>query len=169
MRFLSRLLAFIPLSVHLAYAAATVHHLPARLGQTADSTGTDRLTCLIVWFCLVGLSNAAFVFLHMRMPKFKDDTLRLPGMKLGRTDPDLRAEFISKLRAVAETSLLSLNVFFLAVYQAVYQANTAHPVMQFQRAVLFVGFMIVPLFVVMVHIGLTVHRMGSETPPAADR
>ena len=166
MRFLIRLLVFVPLSVHVAYATATIRHLPVRLGQTPDSIGTDRLNALILWFCLIGLCNLAFIFLHVRMPKFKDAALTLPGMKAVPSDPEARADLVSRLRAVAETALFSLNLFFLAIYQAVYQANTPHPTLQFPRAVLFVGFMVVPLFVVIVHVGLTVHRLGNPPPPS---
>jgi Ca2+/H+ antiporter len=153
MRFFNRALAFVPLSIHIAYAAATLAHLPPDLGRTAATQGTKTAVCLILWFFVVGLCNAAFIFLHMRMPKFRNSFLTLtkradsPEMSEER-----RAETVRRFQSIAETALLSMNVFFLAVYQAVYQANVLLPVMQFPMPVLFVGFMVAPLLLTAVHI-----------------
>jgi hypothetical protein len=162
MRFINRLLPFIPLSVQLALVAATLEHLPPRLGQTADVTGTDTWICLAAWVAVVATCNGAFVFLHIRMPKFKDTMLSAPGHVYWLATPERRADFVQKLRSIAETALFGLNLFFLAVYQSVYQANALRPVVQFPMTVLFVGFMVAPLLLVVVHISLTIHRLAAE-------
>ena len=163
MGFLYRLIAFIPLSVHAAFAAAVAEHLPARLGMTVDAPGIDTNECLIGWALLVGLCNLSFVLLYLKMPTFKDKSLSLPGLprSLG---PEMREELVRRLRGVAETALLGMNVFFLAVFQAVYQANAAHPLIRFPVPVLLVGFMLVPLLLIAGHVGLTIHSVRGRFP-----
>lgn len=163
-RLLNRLAAFLPLAVHIAFAAATARDLPARLGRTVDDPGMNTQICLAAWIVLVGACNIAFTFLDLRMPKFKDAALRLTGRSRQSLTQEARTELISRLQAVAETALLCLNIFFLAVYQAVYQANTPYPILQFPMTVLFVGFMLVPLLLLVLYIAIAVHRTTESSP-----
>ncbi len=153
MHYLNRILAFVPLSIHIAYAAATLGHLPPELGRTTSSPGTRTWICIVVWFSLIALLNGTFIFLHVRMSKFKDSFLTLSRKKSGEPlSAEGRSDRVRRFQSVAETSLLSLNLFFLAAYQAVYQANVLLPVVRFPMPVLFVGFMVAPLLLTAVHI-----------------
>jgi hypothetical protein len=163
-RLLNRLAAFVPLAVHIALAAATVRDLPTHLGRTVDRPGMDTKLCLAAWVVLTLACNTAFTFLDLRMPKFKDAALRLTGRSRRPLTREARNDLVSRLQAVAETALLCLNIFFLAVYQAVYQANTPYPILQFPMIVLFVGFMLVPLLLLVFYIALTVHRTAERSP-----
>ena len=164
MGILYRLIAFIPLLVHAAFAAAVAEHLPGRLGMTVDAPGMDTTECLVGWALLVGLCNLSFILLYLKMPSFKDKTLALPGLPRNGLGPEIREELVRRLRGVAETALLGMNVFFLAVFQAVYQANVAHPLIRFPAPVLLVGFMLVPLLLVAGHVGLTIHAVRGRSP-----
>ena len=160
---LHQIIAFIPLSIHGAYAAATASHLPANLGRTVNTTGTPTDISLLFWILSVGACNLAFVLLYLRMPRFKDTALTLPGLPKKPLTPERRAELVQRLRGVARTAILGLNLFFLAVYQAVYQANVGRPIVRFPVTVLFVGFMVVPLLLIAVHVFLTVHGARAGT------
>jgi len=52
---------------------------------------------------------------------------------------------IDRLRGVCEIILLLINVFFLAVYQNIYQTNVPAPVISVSPKILIPAFMVLPL------------------------
>jgi hypothetical protein len=139
-----------PVLVHLAYLLATSRELPEAFGARpwdADA-GTSTRLFLIEWLAIVGLADAALLAVHVRLPRFSDRLLSVPRKEHWLGSPARRAELVERLRGFVETALLLLNVFFLAVYQRVYQANAPRPAVSVSADVLVVGFMAVPLLLI---------------------
>ncbi len=157
MRFLARTLFILPLSVHIGYLAATFPHLAGGVGRTAVSDGTPKGEFLLFWCLTIGLANLLFLGLYFSLPRMSDRMLRVPGAAYWLATPERRSELVARLKGIFETALLGLNVFFFAVYQIVYQANTLTPVLSFPPAVLITFFMIAPLLMVLVA-GLLITR-----------
>ena len=150
MRFLGRVLFIVPLAVHIGYFAATFDELARTVGRTGNEAGTPRGDFAIFWILTIGLANLAFTALHLRLPRMKESTLKVPGQEYWLSTPERRADLVSRLRGIFEAALLGLNIFFFAVYQSIYQANAHAPAVRFELPTLITFFMIAPLLMVVV-------------------
>jgi hypothetical protein len=146
-RLVSRTLWVAPFLVHLAYVLATLRGLPDAIGARpwAQDPGTSAGTLLVEWLTIVGLANLALLAVHLRLPRASDRLLSVPGKAVWLSSEERRAELVERLRGFLETALVLLNVFFLAVYQGIYQSAVPHPVLTVPFAALAFGFMGVPL------------------------
>jgi hypothetical protein len=151
LKHLSRVLWLAPFAVHLAYLLATSRELPEAFGARpwSSDAGASTSLFLVEWLAIVGLANAALIAVHIRLPRFGDRMLSVPRKELWLGSAARRSELVERLRGFLETALLLLNVFFLAVYQSIYQSNTTRPALSVPRDALVIGFMAVPLFLVL--------------------
>ncbi len=159
---MGRLLWIIPFATHIAYVLATYGHLPPTIGQTFEDPGVSLRLFFILWFALIGLANVLFLILYRRLPKLKDRMLQVPGQEHWLSTPETRAELIRRLRGVIDAAMLGLNLFFLSVYQLIYQSNTFRPVIAFPIPVLMGGFMVLSLLTVAVAMILTVRSLSVD-------
>jgi hypothetical protein len=171
-RHLSRVLWLAPVIVHLAYLLATSRDLPEAFGAKpwSSDAGTSTRIFLVQWLAIVGLANAALLAVHIRLPRFGDRLLSVPRKDYWLGSGAHRAELVERLRGFLETALLLLNVFFLAIYQSVYQSNAARPTVSVPSDALVVGFMGVPLLLVVAAflrllVGLRASARNAPTPP----
>ncbi|MDD5306974.1 MAG: hypothetical protein PHU25_06585 [Deltaproteobacteria bacterium] len=161
MRILGRLLWLIPLAVHTGYLLAVRSTLPAFLGAGPGERGTSTAIFMAEWILVIVLSNAAFVFIHARLPRFRDSMLAVPGRRHWLSTPERRAELVEKLRGLCETALFFLNVFYLAVFQSIYQMNAPKPLVTFPRPVLFSFFIALPALAMLASVLVTMRRLAS--------
>jgi hypothetical protein len=150
LKHLSRVIWLVPVMVHLAYLLATSRAFPEAFGAKPWSSdpGTSTRIFLVEWLSIVGLANAALLAVHIRLPRFGNRLLSVPRKDHWLGSDTRRAELVERLRGLIETALVLLNVFFLAVYQSVYQANAAKPAVSIPADVLVVGFMAVPILLI---------------------
>lgn len=146
MRHLGRVLWLVPLSVHIGYISATYWHLPQYFGSDSGES-TNRTILMIEWFAIIGMANLIFSFIHVRLPRFSDRMLAVPGKAYWLATEERRIELVERLKGVCESALFNLNIFFLAVYQSIYQSNVMRPTMFIPPSVLVLFFMAVPLLV----------------------
>lgn len=145
MKHLGRVLWIVPLAVHVGYLLATREQLPSELGADPGQRGTGVSLFVAEWLVVLGAANLAFVLLHARLPRMSDRMLSVPGKSYWLSTPKRRSIAVEKLRGIVETALLLLDVFFLAVYQLIYQTNVAEPVVSLPQTALIVLFMVLPL------------------------
>ena len=172
MRLLSRVIWLAPLAAHLAYLLATSEELPDALGARpwSSDAGTSTRLFLVEWLAIVGLANASLLAVHVRLPRFGDRMLSVPRKDWWLASKERRAELVERLRGFVETALVLLNVFFLAVYQRVYQSNAAPPRVSVPEDALVVGFMGVPLaLVLLAFVRLVLGLRAAPPPPAPPR
>ncbi len=162
MRYVSSVLWIVPLAVHVAYILATSPHLPPLVGVNAGAAGTPVTHFLGGWFIVITLANLAFVVIFIRLPRFGDRMLAVPGQEYWLSSSDRRADLVDRLRGICETALLGLNVFFLAVYQSIYQSNVTLPFLVVPMVALVMFFMVLPLLVAVIAILLTVRGLAAE-------
>jgi hypothetical protein len=167
---LSRVLWLVPFAVHLAYLLATSRELPAAFGARpwAADAGVSMRLFLVEWLTIVAVANAALAAVHIRLPRFGDRLLSVPQKELWLSSPALRGQLVERLRGFLETALLLLNVFFLAVYQRIYQSNVAAPTASLPEELLVVGFMVVPLFLIVlafVRLVVGLRAQAGDAPP----
>jgi len=160
LRSLGAVLWIVPFAAQVGYVLATFDQLPVRLGGDGEA-GTATTTFIVEWFAIVGAANLAFTALHLRLPRLGDRMLAVPGRDWWLAEPGRRVELIDRLRAVCEVALLMLNVFFLAVYQSIYQTNATLPILALPTLVLIAGFMLAPLLAVVVHFAWTLHALAA--------
>ena len=163
MAFLSRVLWLVPLAVHVGYAARVFSLFPLLVGRTVDDAGIPVLRFFVMWFCTVLFADAAFVLIHLKLPKFKDAMFGVPRKQYWLETSERRQELIEKLRGILDVALFGLNVFFLAVFQAIYQANVLMPIISINGALLTTGFMAVPLILVSGYFIVVVAGLGRNT------
>ena len=168
MKHLSSVLWFIPAAVHVAYILATYSHLPLVLGINAQSKGISTSFFIIEWAAVVGLACIFFGILHVRLPRLSDKMLSVPGKQYWLSNKERKAELIDRLRSITETILLMLNIFFLAVYQNIYQTNATRPVISIPSKVLITGFMVAPLILILVNILNQLRIMARESTKIID-
>lgn len=148
MRYLASVLWLVPLAVHVGYAFSTYGHLPPALGGSGGGAGgTSSAVFLACWGATIIAANSAFVFLYFRLPKLNDRMLSVPGKDYWLSDADLRKELIERLRGIVGVALFGLNVFFLAVYQSIYQANARPPMISMRLNILVFFFMLFPMLI----------------------
>ncbi len=157
-----------PLAIHLGYAIATYSHLPSVIGTGPGDPGTPLQTFAFGWAAITGAANFAFVFLYVRLPHFSPKDLRVPGQSYWLATPERKADLIERLRGICETALFSLNLFFAAVYQAVYQANAHAPFMTVPFPALITFFMALPILGLTAILGLTVAKLAKEARKSND-
>ena len=162
MRHVSAVLWLVPFAVHVGYILATSAHLPSMVGVTDDEPGTSARLFLSVWFAIICAANISFVIVRNRLPHFSEGMLAIPGQKHWLSTPENKHELIDRLRGVCEASLLGLNVFFLAVYQSIYQANVSRPFLTMSTSVLIFFFMALPLLVTVISMLITLRGLAKD-------
>jgi hypothetical protein len=150
MRYLSSVIWLAPFAVHVGYALSTYGHMPLYLGGTAGEAGAPVAVFFACWSAMILSANLVFVFLYFRLPKLKDRMLSVPGKAYWLSTDELRQELVERLRGLIGVALFGLNVFFLAVYQSIYQANAAPPLVFVPMAFLVFFFMLLPMLVTIV-------------------
>lgn len=158
---ISRFLWLIPFAAQVAYIFATHEEMPRLMGATANDPGTRAYMFIAEWFAVVGMANIIFVFVDLRLPSFSDRMLSVPGKSYWLSTPATRAALVEKLRGICEAALLLLNIFFLAVYQFIYQTNVARPVFQIPGNILLFGFVALPIAVIVGYILWTLWALSS--------
>jgi hypothetical protein len=149
----------VPLAVHIGYVLATYSHLPPMIGRVS---GTQTELFLGTWLGIVTLANGAFVFLLVRLPHFGSRMLKVPGQRYWLATGERKDELVSRLRGICEIALFGLNVFFIAVYQAIYQGNTLHPYLFIPFSVLVFFFMGLPLFSTVVYMVIAIRGLATK-------
>jgi hypothetical protein len=161
----SKLLRFLwvfPFTIHLAYIAATCQYFPDRIGSDVGH-GTSPTFFFGEWLAIVVLSNIAMVVLWVWMPRFNDRILSVPRKEYWLANPERRQTLVLMLQGFMETVMVLLNIFFLGVFQWVYQSNVGMPVVRLPAPAIAVGFISVPLILVVVFmIGLMRNLNTSE-------
>ena len=148
MRNIGKILWLLPVAAHIGYILATYDKLPGTIGSGGGEGGTNIYVFIVQWFTLVGLANVAFAFIHIRLPRFSDRMLSVPNKDYWLENTQRRARLVERIREQIEATLLMMNIFFLAVYQNIYQTNVQGPVLQIQQMILVSFFMILPLVIV---------------------
>lgn len=162
MRHLGSVLWLVPVAAQVGYILATYDELPQAVGAGPDSAGTDLSLFIVEWFAVVGLANLAFAVIHVRLPRLGDRAFRIPGRDYWLATPERREDLVDRLRGICEIVLLLLNVFFLAVYQNIYQTNAPAPVISLSPAVLIPLFMVLPLVAIVFAILLSLRNLAAE-------
>ena len=165
MSYLSKILWIVPFAVHIGFAVSVVDQFPENVGRTPSSDGVPLMYFYCFFFASVIIANGLFSYLYVKMPTFKDRMFSVPQRAFWLSDDQHRKQLVSKLRGIIEVSLLGLNVFFLAVFQSIYQANVVYRTIALNPVVLLVGFMLAPLLLVVVYFVLSVislSRGGNE-------
>ncbi len=162
MRYLGSVLWFVPFFVHIGYLLATYMHLPPEIGVDSVGSGTSVMLFIVGWFAIVGSANLAFMFLYIRLPGFGDRVLAVPKQDYWLSTAELRGELIDRLRSICDAALFGLNVFFLAVYQIIYQTNAVVPFLSVPPAALVFFFMILPLLVAVIAMLVTIRGLAAD-------
>ncbi len=123
---------------------------------------TPLVQFYFAWFAIIAAANIAFVLLYMFLPKFKDASLKVPGQAYWLATKERREELVDRLRGIMEYALLGLNVFFLAVYQMIYQTNAFKPAMTVPMHTLVFFFMVAPMIMVVAAMLLTVRGLAKK-------
>lgn len=147
--------------MHLALSLATADHLPPNVGQSAMPIAYF----FIGWFCIIGCANLAFIILRARMPHLKDRWLAVPNRAYWLSSEARRQVLVDRLQGICEIALLGLNVFFMAVYQAIYQSNAHQPVIAVPMAVLVFFFMVVPVLAIGVAVLIYLRALAQGSSP----
>lgn len=149
----------IPLAVHIGYVLASYSHLPPTIG---GAPGTKTGLFVFMWLAIVTLANAAFLLLIVRLPRFGSRMLRVPGQRYWLATGARKDELVSRLRGICEITLFGLNVFFIAVYQAIYQGNTLQPYLFVPFSVLVFFFMGLPLLSTVVYMVIAIRGLATK-------
>jgi len=145
---LSRFVWLLPLAIHIGYLFSTFSYMPMFIGRTYDNFGIPVSSFYIAWLSIIFLANFVFVFLHFRLPFFKNKMFAIPKRDFWLETQKNKEELIRRLRGIIEVSLFGLNIFFLAIYQSIYQANVLDAVVIFPKLILLLGFMVVPILII---------------------
>jgi hypothetical protein len=149
LRNIGKILWLLPVAAHIGYILATHDKLPDMIGAGDGEGGTDIYVFIVQWFALVGFANLAFAFIHVRLPRFSDKMLSVPNKNYWLANTERRARLVERIREQIEATLLMMNIFFLAVYQNIYQTNVQEPVIQIRPMILVPFFMILPLVIIL--------------------
>jgi hypothetical protein len=152
----------VPVAAQVGYILATYDELPAAIGAGPESGGTAFELFIVEWFAIVGLANLAFSVIHVRLPKLSDRSFRVPGRDFWLATAERKEILIDRLRGICEIVLLLINVFFLAVYQNIYQTNVPDPVMSISPAVLVTAFMVLPLTAIVVAFAVVMRGLAAD-------
>ena len=137
----------IPAAAHVAYVLATYDTLPLQVGAEAGAGGTSVEIFIIEWLLIFTCANAAFALIHIKLPKMSNRMLTVPKKEYWLQTEERKTVVIDKLKGICETSLLMINILFLAVYQQIYQSNVVNPIIKMSEAVLVAMFMVTPLLI----------------------
>lgn len=159
---LSNLLWLVPLSIHGAYMLATFFHMPPEIGSFDGAPGTSTPLFYTWWLAIVIAFNATFIYLNIRLPQLPRRMLSVPNQDFWHGTPDRKNELVERLRGICDTTLLCLNVFFLAVYQSIYQSNAQQPFLSVSTISLIFFFMVIPLLIIVVFMIFTVKGLASQ-------
>ena len=149
---LSRFLWLAPFAAQIAYILATYDQMPRLMGASPGDPGTRLHFFIAEWFAVVGIANIIFVFVHLKLHTFSDRMLSVPGKAYWLATEERRRTLLDRLRGILEVSLFLLNVFFLAVYQSIYQTNVTRPLFQLSEPILLFGFMILPVAIILAYL-----------------
>lgn len=166
MKNLGSVLWIFPAAVQIGYFLATYDELPPEIGAGPSGGGTEMNIFVVEWFAIIGLANAAFALLHVRLPHLGDRMLAVPGKEYWLATPERRALLVDRIRGICEASLLLLNVFFLAVYQRIYETNVATPVLKVPPLVLVPFFMALPVVAIVVVVVAALRSLAAEARAA---
>ncbi len=156
---LSSAIWMIPLAVHVGYLLASYSHLPPSIG---GAPGTPTWLFLSMWLPIVAVANGAFLFIIVRLPRFGSRMLRVPGQRYWLATKERKGELVSRLCGICEIALFGLNIFFFAVYQAIYQGNTLHPYLFVPFSALVFFFMGLPLLFIVIYMVITIRGLASK-------
>ena len=163
MGYLGQVIWFIPLAMHGGYFLATLPHFTAVLKVAEHASGIARWQFAAGWCAVVGAANLAFLVLMIWLPKMRDTMLQVPGSRYWLSGVEPRRELISRLRGICAAALFGLNIFFLAVYQMIYQSHVARPYLKMSSATLVIFFMIIPLLVSLISMVLTLRSLAVDS------
>lgn len=148
MAIIYRYLWLFPLIVHGAYFAANYSFLPQRIGEPPE-TVISRTVFALEWIAIVSLSNVVLWGIWYRMPRFSNKVLSVPNREYWLKTDENRTALIERLQNLLESILVLVNVFFLGIFQWIYQSNVSSPVMHLPRIVLIGGFLTLPLLMIL--------------------
>lgn len=161
-RFLARYLWVVPLVTHLAYALATIPTLPVSIGPVRSFAGNVP-AFIVQWVGTLLFANGALLFTTIWMPRFNDKLLSVPNKAYWFADAERRSELVERLRGIVDTSLFLFNVFFLGIYQWIYQTNVLEPVLRIPRNVLWVGFIAIPIATMFISLAFSLYGLKKPT------
>jgi len=150
----------VPLAVHVGYILATFDHFPGQVGGDGEIGRSTRLF-FVEWFAIVGVAGLALAAVHVRLPRLSDRMLAVPGKEYWLADAERRRELVERLRGICEVALVMMNVFFLAVYQSIYQANVASPIVRLPDWMLIGAFMALPLACLVCYLLWSLHSLAA--------
>jgi hypothetical protein len=160
-----RYLFLLPLAIHTAWVAATWQRLPLEFG--GGFTDTTTLPVFVIqWLCVTLGANLAFIAIHWRLPSGGKHLLSVPKRDWWLADPERRMQLVANLRGLVEVSLFCTNLFFLAVYQFIYQSNVPAPILFVPEKILLIAFTVLPISGNLVYIAVVFRRLV-KTPDAA--
>lgn len=162
MGYLVQTLWLVPLSIHLGYFWATLQHFPDVLTMAAEGGQASRLNFAFGWCGVVFMANMIFWGLLIWLPKMRDSMLQVPAREYWLSLPERRSDLISRLRSMCSASLFGLNVFFLAVYQMIYQSHVSRPYLAISSVHLVVFFMVFPLLVALFSMAFTLRGLAVD-------
>ncbi len=160
MRHLSTWLWLVPLAVHGGYLLATYDHLPLDVGAMGGA-GTSRRQFIYEWLGIISAANIVFSIVYWKLPHLNDGMLAVPGKAFWLSTDERKAELIERLRGICEISLFGLNVFFLAVFQFIYQTNVRQPILSMRTETLVAFFVVLPLLAVVIVMLLSVRSLAA--------
>ena len=166
MAYLGQLIWLVPLALHAGYFLATVFHFSPLLRVAEQSHEIARWQFAVGWCAVIGAANLAFLVLIYWLPRMRDSMLQVPGRDYWLSTSELRIELVSRLRGVCSSALFGLNIFFLAVYQMIYQSHVSRPFLVMSQVYLIIFFMIIPLFVSLFSMVLTLRSLAADVSAA---
>lgn len=151
--------------MHAGYFAATCRYIPNRVGPDPGAA-VSRLVFSFEWLAIVLFSNLLLFVFWKRMPHLSDKTLSVPNREYWLTNPEHRNDLIARLQNLIETILVLINIFFLGIYQWVYQSNVLTPVIRLPIMLLIAGFITFPLTLIAVYMVSLMKALKKPRPPA---
>ena len=145
-----RFLWILPFTVHAAYFTATVRFFPEKVGPS-QGAAVSRAVFSTEWLVIVIISNVLLLVFWRLMPRLNDRMLGVPNREYWLKNSENRTELIQTLQNLLETILVLINIFFLGIYQWVYQSNVLTPVIRLPLMLLIAGFITFPLALIAVY------------------
>lgn len=151
-----RYLWLFPFTIHFAYALATFRYFPDFVGHNSDAM-SGRTLFIVEWALIVLLSNGALIYMVHRLPKFNNRILAVPNKDYWLKSEETKQLLIQKLQGMLESILVMSNIFFLGIYQFLYQTNVQIVALKLPSVVIFSAFIAVPMVLAFVQV-FTIHR-----------
>ena len=157
-RIISQTLWILPLVIHIAYLTATLPYLPDTIGSVNSFTA-NHSSFVFQWMGTIIFANVSLFFLDIRLHTFSDKILSVPSKDYWLKDSAHKKMLITKLKELIETILFLINIFFLAIYQLIYQSNVTTTVFKLPGVILFYAFIILPLTTIIITLASTVIKL----------